>query len=346
MRADNGSPCCVTLGQAAFNTASRVLQETTPVGNPASPPARLWYPSAPRDRTIHPAEVTTTPSPISEEFATRHFVDVGQARVCYRKAGRGPALVLLHGFPLSGVTWRKVVPALAPHFTCLAFDQVGLGDTTSSSSFDFSSEGQGLVFQRALRALGVSSYALIGNDTGGWNSRELALLEPERVTHLILTNTEIPGHRPPWIPLYQFLSTLPGAGSVFRRVLASRFLRHSALGFGGCFSNSDLIDGEFTDLFVAPLLAEPNRVESLVEFLVQMKFARLDRLAELHRKLTMPVTFLWGDADPTFPIDRARAIVSQFPNVGGFHPIAGGKLLVQEEFPQELAALMLQVLPR
>lgn len=285
-----------------------------------------------------------TSAEVSRQFAPGHFVEVGQARVCYRKAGQGPALVMLHGFPLSGLTWRKIVPALAPHFTCYALDQVGLGDTTSPLPFDHSSEGQGLVFQAALRALGVSSYALLGNDTGGWNARELALLEPDCVTHLLLTNTEIPAHRPPWIPLYQAVATLPGASFVFRQVLGSRTLRRSSMGFGGCFTNLALLDGEFDDLFVAPLLADSVRIASLIEFLAQMKFRRLDRFAELHRKLTMPVSFLWGDADPTFPVDRARAMTSQFPNVAGFHSIAGGKLFVQEEFPDALSALILTAL--
>lgn len=47
---------------------------------------------------------------IMEKFEDRKFVDVGRARVCYRRAGAGSALVFLHGFPLSGLTWRKVVP--------------------------------------------------------------------------------------------------------------------------------------------------------------------------------------------------------------------------------------------
>jgi len=109
---------------------------------------------------------------VAGAFRTKRFVDVGSARVCYREAGNGPALVLLHGFPLSGMTWRGLIPELSKRFTCYALDLVGLGDSTSSDNVDFSSRGQGVVMQQALRALGVSSYALMGNDTGGWVARE------------------------------------------------------------------------------------------------------------------------------------------------------------------------------
>ena len=68
---------------------------------------------------------------------------------------------------------------------------VASGSGPSSSATTFSSEGQGLVFQRALRALGVTSYALMGNDTGGWNSRELALLGTRDV---LADNAGRPGH--------------------------------------------------------------------------------------------------------------------------------------------------------
>lgn len=277
---------------------------------------------------------------LRNEFATRHSVEVGRARVCYRKVGQGPALVLLHGFPVSGLTWRHVVPRLAPRFTCYALDLMGLGDSISPEPADFSSEGQAVLFQRVLSTQGISSYALVGNDTGGWIARELALLDPTRVTHLALMNTEIPGHRPPWIPIYQRLVRLPGSRRLLRLLLASRLLRRSGMGFGGCFENRDLIDGEFRDLFLSPLLSSPDRLASMARFLMEMKFSRLDRFRELHAKLSMPVGFLWAAADPTFPEPLARAMASQFPNVVHFWSIPRGKLFVQEEQPDEVARLI------
>jgi len=274
---------------------------------------------------------------IAEQFRTTHFAQVARARVCYHKAGDGPALVLLHGFPLSGLTWRNIVPSLAQQFTCYAFDLVGLGETTSPNAADFASDGQGRIIQQALRALGVSSYVLVGNDTGGWVARELALLEQDRVTHLALMNTEIPGHRTPWIPLYQRLVRLPGSASVMRRLLASRRFRRSPLGFGGCFENLDSMDGEFTQEFVSPLISSPGRLSAMFRFLAYMDFQRIDRFAELHGKLSMPVAFLWGEADPTFPVQVARTMAAQFPNVVQFRTVRNAKLFFHEEQPEVVA---------
>jgi pimeloyl-ACP methyl ester carboxylesterase len=82
----------------------------------------------------------------------------------------------------------------------------------------------------------------------------------------------------------------------------------------------------------------------MCQFLVQMKFARLDRFRELHGKLSMPVGFVWGADDPTFPEATARAMATQFPHVAHFWSIPGGKLFVQEEQPDKVAALVLEFL--
>jgi haloalkane dehalogenase len=271
-----------------------------------------------------------------EEFRETRFLQVSGAKVCYRKAGEGPPLVLFHGYPLSGWTWRKLVPELSRHFTCYAFDLVGLGGSNSSDNTDFTSPGQGRVFQRALRELGVTSYALMGNDSGGWVARELAVLEPERVTRLLLTNTEIPNHRPPTVWFYQRLAKVPGGSYIFRSMLATSLWRKSHIGLGGCFQDNDLVDEpEFFGAFLAPLLDSHERLLRALRFLVLMRLSRVDDFTELHKKLTMPTAFVWGAEDPTFEEPHAREMAKQFPNVVSFTTVPKAKLFLHEEFVAE-----------
>jgi pimeloyl-ACP methyl ester carboxylesterase len=273
---------------------------------------------------------------VADEGTTR----VGAASVHWRRRGDGPAIVLLHGFPLSGATWDAVVQRLRDRFTCYAPDLIGLGESQSTADDDHASPGQARAFQGLLSRLGVERYALVGNDTGGWIARELALVDAERVSHLVLTNTEIPSHRPPWIPTYQARAHVPGCGAVIARLLRFPAFRRSRLAFGGCFHDPARIDGDFRTRFVEPLLASRARMDGAMRFLRQMRFARLDEFEGLHARLTVPTLFVWGGDDPTFPEPRARAMVGQFPNVAGFHSIPNAKLFFHEEQPEEVARLV------
>lgn len=269
---------------------------------------------------------------------------VGEASIHWRRVGSGPPVVFLHGFPLSGRTWDKVVLLLRDRFTCFTPDLVGLGQSHSTAPEDYSSQGQARALQGTLSQLGVDSYALVGNDTGGWVARELALIDKRRVSRLVLTNTEIPFHRPPWIPMYQGLAHLPGFGVIIRQLLKSPAFRRSRLVFGGCFEDLTHLEGEFQRLFVEPLIASDIRMENALQFLRRMKFSRLDEFQRLHQDLTMPILFIWGANDPTFPEPWARRMVSQFPNVAGFHEVGDAKLFVYEEQPEEVAKLVARFL--
>lgn len=283
--------------------------------------------------------------PLSQFFcdAPVERIDTGNAQVVCRRFGSGPALLLVHGFPLSGFTWRKLLPELAKHFTCYVPDLPGMGETEWTAHTDFSFPGQGRTLMALVDQLGLKRYSVIAQDTGGTFARFLALDDPHRVERLVLINTEMPGHRPPWIPLYQFLMRLPLTLSAFRLLLASRGFLRSPMGFGGCFSDLSLIDGEFHRQFVQPLLHSSRRMEGLQQYLIGAKWGPVDALERDHAHLKMPVQLVWGEDDPTFPVGRARAMLTQFPDAR-LVAIPGAKLLVHEEKPADVTRAILAFL--
>ncbi|MGI9612353.1 MAG: alpha/beta fold hydrolase, partial [Acidimicrobiales bacterium] len=60
------------------------------------------------------------------------FLDVGAGEVAHRKVGTGPDVLFVPGWPVSGATWRKLLPHLVDHVTCPILDLPLAG----SSRFD------------------------------------------------------------------------------------------------------------------------------------------------------------------------------------------------------------------
>ena len=263
-------------------------------------------------------------------------VDVGTARLALRCFGSGPPLLLVHGFPLSGFTWRKVLPELSKRYTCYVPDLPGMGESEWTDATDFSFPGHGHTLNALVDRLGLERYRVLAQDTGGTVARCLALVGGARIEKLALINTEMPHHRPPWIPLYQFLMRVPGTLPAFRILLQSRAFLRSGAGFGGCFNDLRLIEGDFHQHVVEPLVRSPLRRDGMRRYLLGAKWGPVDALEHDHARITMPVRLIWGADDPTFPVAHARAMVKQFPDAH-LVEIPGGRLLVHEEKPAEVA---------
>jgi len=285
-------------------------------------------------------------SPTMAEESTRLFFaapvqkqDTGMARLVFRRYGSGPALLLVHGFPLSGFTWRKVLPALAERYTCYVPDLPGMGESEWTDATDFSFPGQGRTLKAFVDGLGLTRYSVLAQDTGGTFARCLALEDGARIGKLVLINTEMPRHRPPWIPLYQFLMLFPGTLTAFGLLLRSKLYLRSSMGFGGCFTDLRLIAGDFREHVIEPLLRSSRRMDGMRRYLRGARWEPVDALEHDHARLAMPVQLIWGADDPTFPVELARTMVTQFPNAR-LAEIPGARLLVHEEKPAEVARLV------
>jgi haloalkane dehalogenase len=261
-------------------------------------------------------------------------IDVG-TEITYRRFGQGPAVVLVHGWPLNGATYRGMVRILAKHFTCYVPDLPGAGQTpwdprTHDAFFDW-----GTLIARFVDALGLARVALVGHDSGGAMARVAAAELGERVALLALINTEVSGHTPGVVKLYQGMARVPGSRALVRALTGQRWYRRSRLGFGGCFRDLDHLDGEFAKACLAPLLADNGgAMRTLLHFDLRLS----DRLPDVHRRISAPVVLIWGGDDPFFPAEKARAMLPQFRDVRGFHVLSRYKLFVQDEAPELVTA--------
>ena len=133
-----------------------------------------------------------------------------------RQIGKGKNLVFIHGFPTHGYTWRKLIPELSKHFKCHILDLPGLGDSEWTNITDFNSKSQARYISKLLEKIGINRCSLIAHNSGATITRYIAIKEKEKIENLIILNTEIPNHRPPWIPFYQKIGLLPMVPTIIR----------------------------------------------------------------------------------------------------------------------------------
>ncbi len=136
---------------------------------------------------------------------------------------------------------------------------------------------------------------------------------------------------------------LPRFEPTFGRVLDTRWLRRSPLLLGGAFRDRSLLDGEFDEFFLRPLIEDPARRRAAVALLKSFDTSLVDQLADVHARMTVPVQLVWGAADPFFPVQRAREMVQGFADAR-LTVIEDASLFCHEERPAEVAAALLPML--
>jgi pimeloyl-ACP methyl ester carboxylesterase len=132
-------------------------------------------------------------------FKTR-AIDVDGATVSVTVGGRGPVVVLLHGYAEDSRMWKPLAPKLAPRFTIIAPDLPGFGNSSIPSS------GLNLItaakrVRDAVHALGYSKAIVVGHDIGLMVAYAYATSYPQEVTKLALMDAFLPGV-PGWEPIY------------------------------------------------------------------------------------------------------------------------------------------------
>ncbi len=227
------------------------------------------------------------------------YVDLDDVRLFYRAAGEGDQLVvLLHGWPQTGLCWRSVVPTLASHYTVVVPDLRGYGDSgLSTTGYDKRATASDL--HHLLEHLGHSSALVAGHDRGARVAHRWALDQPQEVQQLALldilpTRTVMHSYdRASATAMWHwFFHLQPELPEILLQGNAEPYLRF----FFRKVLASGAIDEETFAAYVAAF-SDPAHMNATLEdyragFTTDLELDEQDFAAG--RKLSQPLLLLWG----------------------------------------------------
>ncbi len=233
------------------------------------------------------------------------YVVVHGYRRAYRMTGSGPVLLLIHGMGCDSSTWDTVIEPLAEHFTVLAPDLLGHGDSDKPTG-DYSLGGYANGMRDLLTVLGIDRATIVGHSFGGGVAMQFAYQFPERTERVVLVSTGGLGREVS--PLIRAM-TLPGAGAALAiatarpwRSVVSATLQ--ALSSTGWASTRDL--GEVARIYES--LAEPRSraaVRRLTSHVLDWRGQFITMTDRTYLAQLMPVLVVWGRDDMVIPVSHA-----------------------------------------
>ena len=282
------------------------------------------------------------------------WINTSSGRIFARTGGKGPPLLLLHGFSETHVMWHRVALQLADKFSLIVADLPGYGWSDMPDSDEdhspYTKRAMAKVLIEAMEQLGHVHFALAGHDRGGRVAYRLALDHPGRLSKLAVLDI-LPTfdywermNRPYALKIYHWTflaqpyplpeTLITGNPDFFLKFKMASQTKSKTL---------DEIDPRALQHYLAPF-RDPSRVHAMCEDYRAGAYAdyeidKADRDAA--KKITIPMLALWGDAGvataAATPLDTWMNWATKVTGA----PVDSGHFLTEEN-PDVTARLLLE----
>jgi len=220
-------------------------------------------------------------------------------QIAYWEAGRGPTLLLIHGFPTASWDWHKMWPDLTATFRVVAPDMIGFGYSDKPKNYNYSITDQARLHEAFVKELGIDKAHMLVHDYGVSVAQEMLAAFSERGDQgfqiqscCFLNGGLFPElHR---ARLVQKILNSP-IGSLFNRFLNKKSLRKS---FDEIYGDKKASEQEIDQFYELNLHNDGiNIMHKLIGYIN-------DRRANGHRwkaaltNSTIPLHFINGPLDP------------------------------------------------
>ncbi|WP_020532703.1 alpha/beta fold hydrolase [Flexithrix dorotheae] len=264
-----------------------------------------------------------------QKYTNEHsrFLPVKGTLIHYRKEGRGPNLLLLHGSFSSLHTFDEWTKILSKKFTVIRLDLPAFGLTGPMPNDQYNIPTYLRYIDCFLRMLKIEKVSIAGSSLGGWIAWEYALQFPKKVKKLILidaagfiTDNQLP--LPFRMAKTPFLNKV--IKFVIRKSLLEDFVRE-------VYFNKSKVTQELADRYYDLFTREGNP-----EAFLKMVNSRYKDNSNHLKDLKVPTLILWGKEDCWIPVANAYRFHEIIPtNDLIIYDLVGH--LPMEEIPEDSA---------
>jgi pimeloyl-ACP methyl ester carboxylesterase len=276
-------------------------------------------------------------TPFPQSFRIQK-IKVDGATIHARAGGKGPAVVMLHGFGDTGDMWAPVAAVLIHKHTVVVPDLRGMG-LSSHPKGGYDKKTQARDIEQVMDKLNIDKADFVTHDIGNMVGYAFAAQFPDRVTRWVVIDAPLPGIGP-WEDilrspaLWHFNFRGPDAERLVKgreRIYLDRFWNELS-------ANPKAID-EATRRHYAKLYARPGAMHSAFNQFAAFTQDAIDNEAlAANGKLTMPVLAL--GADHSFGPQMADDVRFVATNVTGGIITDSGHWVIEEQREQTTAAIV------
>lgn len=259
------------------------------------------------------------PNPVNATQATEaiasRMATVDGLKLHYLTAGKGPAVILLHGYTQTSRMWRPIIPLLAEKHTVIAPDLPGIGDSDiPQDGLDMKTAA--IRIHLLVKSLGVEKAEVVGHDIGLMVAYAYATQFPSETEKLVLMDAFLPGV-PGWEEIYnspnfwhfRFNGPTPEALVQGReKIYFTYFWDDFAADKTHSLPQAD------RDAYIAAY-SRPGRMHAGWAYFVSFQQAAKDFAALSQTKLTIPVLTIAGAAASADVLGRQAKLIATNPTV-------------------------------